>query len=84
MPVFIFYLHLDPSDYITTTQIISFTSGETVGSTVNISIPVIDDNIAETLESFIGGLHLISSNLVVTVTPNRTQIFINDDGDRKN
>ena len=81
---FSFFLCLDPSDYTTTTETIFFTSGQTLGSTVDISIPIINDNIAETLESFFGGLSQISTNLAVTVAPTESQIFIYDDGDRKN
>ena len=51
---------------------------------MDISIPIINDNIAETLESFFGGLSQISTNLAVTVAPTESQIFIYDDGDRKN
>ena len=81
---FFFFLDLDPSDYTTTTKTISFTSGQTVVSPVDISIPIINNNIAENFESFFGGLGLISTNLAVTVDPIRVQIFIYDDEHRKN
>ena len=76
------FLLPDPSDYTTTTQTISFTSGQGVGSTVGIAIPISEDNFAENTESFFGSLSLLPTNLNVEVTPNRTQILITDN-DRK-
>ena len=74
---------LAPLDYTATSQTISFTSGEGVGSTVDITIPIIDDDITETLESFFGSLTLLPTNLNVSVTPNQAEIFITDNN-RKN
>ena len=74
---------LDPSDYTTTTQTISFTSGQSVGSTVHITIAISEDNFVENIESFFGSLSLLPNNLNVEVTPNRKEIFITDN-DRKN
>ena len=71
-------LTLAPLDYTTTSQTISFTSGQGVGSTVDITIPIIDDNIIEAVEYFFGSLTLIPTNLDVSVTPNQTKIFITD------
>ena len=75
-------LTLAPLDYTTTSQTISFTSGQGVGSTVDITIPLIDDNITEAVEYFFGSLTLIPTNLDVSVTPNQTKIFITDNNSK--
>ena len=70
-------------DYTATSKTITFTSGQDVGSTVDITIPIIDDNITETLESFFGSLTLLPTNLDVSVAPNQANISIIDNN-RKN
>ena len=75
-------------DYHKVLQNITFTSGQGVGSQVNISITIINDNIAESDESFYGNLSLdylfgtitpfpISQS--VSVDPKETEIVILDD-----
>ena len=76
-------LTLASMDYTATFQNISFAFGEGVGSTVDITIPIIDGIFTEDVESFFGSLTLLHTNLDVSVTPNQTEIFITDNN-RKN
>ena len=76
--MFISSLTLAPLDYTASYETISFTSGQGVGSTVDITTSIIDDNITEAVESFFVNLTLLLTNLNVSVTPNQTEIFITD------
>ena len=71
------------SDYISTTQILTFISGQTIGIRFPITIQIVNDNIAESNKSFFGSLTLLHTKLDVSVTPNQTEIFITDNN-RKN
>ena len=59
-------------------QAISFTSGQSVGTQVPISIPIVEDNMSEDEESFLGILNLLSTGLNVSVAPDEAEIFIQD------
>ena len=75
-------LTLAPLDYTAKSQNISFTSGQVEGSMVDITTPIIDDNITKAVESFFGSLTLLPTNLDVSVTPNQTKIFITDNNSK--
>ena len=78
-------------DYIGTLQNITFTPGQGVGSKVNVSIPIINNNFVEGKKSFFGRLSLFffGFNLAilrpfnvsqdVSLKPNETEITIIDD-----
>ena len=68
-----------PSDYTSKNETISFTYGQSVGSQVSISIPIVDDNIAEGFESFLGSLSILPTTLSVSASPDGADIFIQDD-----
>ena len=55
---------------------ISFTFGQGVGSHVNISIPIINDNIIEATEFFSVCLSLATVGGGISVSPNETNVFI--------
>ena len=54
-----------------------------MGTQLPVSILVVEDNIAEEEESFLGNLRLLSTGLSVTVMPQEAEIFIVDN-DSKN
>ena len=66
------------SDYTSTIQILSFTSGQRNGTQIPISISIVNDRIAESYESFFGNLSLPQSELKVSVFSDKTEIFITD------
>ena len=70
-------------DYVSTTHNFLLTSGSGVGSLVNVSIPIVDDNIAESvIEFFWANIALLASQQIVVVSTNRTAVLIQDN-DRK-
>ena len=83
-------------DYIGTVQNISFTPGQGVGSQVNVSIPIINDNFVEDNKSFFGRLSLFyffinyettvmfNISQSVSLKPNETEITIIDDDGKFN
>ena len=77
--LYLYFWFKGPSDYTSKFQTISFTSGQGVGSQVSISIPIVDDNIAEGVESFLGSLPLLPTTLSVSASPDEAEIFIQDD-----
>ena len=58
---------------------ISFTSGQGVGSLVNISIPIIDDDIIEGTEFFFGILTIVTVDERTSPYPKETELHIIDD-----
>ena len=64
------------SDYNCTTQILSFISGQTIGTRIPITIRIVNDSIAESNKSFFGSLLLHALN--VSVSPDEAEIFITD------
>ena len=83
-------------DYIGTVQNITFTPGQGVGSQVNVSIPIINDNFVEDNKSFFGRLSLFyffinyettvmfNISQSVSLKPNETEITIIDDDGKFN
>ena len=67
------------SDYSTLLQNITFTTGQSVGSQVNISIPIINDNTIESIESFFGSIFAYPVKQIVDVRPDKTEVSITDD-----
>ena len=51
-------------DYTSTTQTLSFTSGQTIGNRIPITISIVNDNITESIESFLEVYHF--NQLVLT------------------
>ena len=66
------------SDYNSTTQILSFMSGQTIGTQIPITISITNDGIAENIESFFGSLSLQPTALNVSVSPDQAEVFITD------
>ena len=65
-------------DYTSTTQTLSFTSGQTIGTRIPITISIVNDNITESIESFFGSLSLQPTGLNVFVSPDQAEISITD------
>ena len=65
-------------DYRETRKQISFTTGQGVASNVIISIPIINDQIVESLESFFGTIFLAAVRERIYLVPNITEFFIID------
>ena len=63
-------------DYISTTQTLSLTSGQIIGTRIPITIPIVNDKIAESIESFFGSLSLQLTGLNVSVSPDQAEISI--------
>ena len=78
----IYFISPGGSDYFATTQDITFNSGQGVGSQVDISIPIINNNVTESIESFFGKLSQVSISESIILNPNFTEVIITDD-DRK-
>ena len=76
---FTLLLPQDLSDYTTTKDTITFTSGQSVGYAVNVSIPITSDTMAESIESFFTSITLLPTNLNVLVQPSSAEVFIQDD-----
>ena len=69
----------DGPDYSTLLQNITFTPGQGVGTQVNISIAIINDNVIESIESFFGSIFAYPVRQMIFVHPNKTEISITDD-----
>ena len=67
------------SDYTTTSYVITFTSGQSIGSAINISIPIMSDDMAESIESFFTSITLLSVDLNVLVQLSSAVVLILDD-----
>ena len=67
------------SDYTTTSYVITFTSGQSIGSAINISIPIMSDDMTESIESFFTSITLLSVDLNVLVQLSSAVVFILDD-----
>ena len=67
------------SDYTTTSYVITFTSGQSIGSAINISIPIMSDDVTESIESFFTGITLLSVDLNVLVQLSSAVVLILDD-----
>ena len=78
-----FFVSKGPSDYTPRNITIRFRAGQGVGSVVNISIPIVNDTIAESIELFFGTLSIVTSNVNVQVTPHQAEAVI-EDNDSKN
>ena len=65
-------------DYTSTTQTLSFTSDQTIGTRIPITISIVNDNITESIESFFGSLSLQPTGLNVFVSPDQAEISITD------
>ena len=52
-------------------------------TTREVSIPIVNDDIVESIENFFGNLQLITPNANVVISPPSTQVNINDDDCRK-
>ena len=68
----------DSLDYTSTTFTLSFTSGQTIGIRISKTISIVNDNIAESIESFFGSLSLQPTGLNVSVSPDQAEIYITD------
>ena len=73
-----FFISQDGLDYRKTKKQISFTNGQGVGSNVTISIPIINDQIVENVESFFGAILLATVRERIYLVPNNTEVLIID------
>ena len=69
-------------DYVSTTHNFFLTSGGGVGSLVNVSIPIVDDNIAESVIEFFWANIALPASQQIVLSTNRTAVLIQDN-DRK-
>jgi len=68
----------DPTDYTSTTQLLTFSATNT---REDVTIPITDDNIDEAIEQFLGSLTLVTSGVSVQLSPQQTEVrIIDDDG----
>ena len=51
---------------------------------MTVDIPIVDDDIVESVENFFANLELLPTDLDITVDPPRTEILIEDFGDGEN
>ncbi|RYX78251.1 tandem-95 repeat protein, partial [bacterium] len=56
------------SDYTATTGILTFPANSTAGTTLTFSVPIIDDNLIETNETFAASISNVTGNLVTIAT----------------
>jgi len=67
-----------PTDYTSTSQLLTFSDTNTRDG---VTIPIIDDNINEAIEQFLGHLTLVTSGVNVQLSPQQTEVqIIDDDG----
>ena len=84
MHMYVYYSFSDMTDYIGKSQEISFTSGESVGSKIDINITLLQDaNATEGLEVFYGRLTVLATHIITNVFPRETEIYIMDDNSKK-
>ena len=67
---------LDSSDYQSVTQMLTFGPGNKQSS---VTIPIVNDNIDETIEQFFITITLVTTDVNVEISPEQTTIQINDD-----
>ena len=60
-------------------DVITFTSGQSIGSAINISIPIMSDDMAESIESFFTSITLLPVDLNVLVQLSSAVVLILDD-----
>ena len=72
------FISQDGLDYRKTKEQISFTNGQGIGSNVTISIPIMNDQIVENLESFFGAILLATVRERIYLVPNKTEVLIID------
>ena len=71
-------------DYIGKSQDISFTSGESIGTKIDINITILQDvNATEGLEVFYGRLTVLTTHVITNVFPGEIEIYIMDDKSKK-
>ena len=73
-----FKLFTAPSDYTAVTRLLIF---QTTNTRQLVSIPITDDDIVESVERFLGQLTLVTTGVMVQLSPQETEILINDVGD---
>ena len=86
MHMYVYYSFSDMTDYIGKSQEISFTSGEGVGSKIDINITLLQDaNATEGLEVFYGRLTVLATvtHIITNVFPRETEIYIMYDNSKK-
>ena len=66
---------LVPIDYTTIIQELSFNQSNTQRE---VRIPITDDDIVENVERFLGQLTLVTTGVMVQLSPQETEILIND------
>nr|WP_316829064.1 Calx-beta domain-containing protein [Pedobacter miscanthi] len=66
-------------DYTATNGTLTFPAGSAAGATLTFTVPVIDDNIVETNETFNGVISNVSGNLVTIATNTATTTIIDND-----
>jgi uncharacterized repeat protein (TIGR01451 family)/gliding motility-associated-like protein len=66
-------------DYTTTSGTLTFPAGAAAGTTLTFTVPINDDNIVETNETFSGTISNVSGGLVTIVTSTATATIIDND-----
>ena len=57
-------------------DVITFTSCQSIGSAINISITIMSDDVAESIESFFTSITLLSVDLNVLMQLSSAEVFI--------
>ena len=73
-----YFIYSGGGDYYKTMKLISFTSSQGIGSSLKISIPIIDDNIIENVESFLGSISLVTEGERIYISQKESEVFILD------
>ena len=66
-----------------TVRNLTFIVDQRMGTIMNVQIPILRDNIAESIEFFLVGLSQVSVVTNVLVAPSQAMIFINDDDSKR-
>lgn len=72
---YLFVSSLASEDFEIVSTLLTFTS--TISS-VQVQVPIIDDNISESSEDFVANLTLITADIEVDINPGQATIIIND------
>ena len=70
-----YILFTDPIDFTSVSESLTFSPSN---KREEVSIPITDDDIVESVERFLGQLTLVTTGVMVQLSPQETEVFIFD------